>query len=286
MKIAIITGGDTGEREVSIKSAENIRALIDFGEIETFVFPEQKLEFITDVKKFNLVIPMIHGEGGEDGALQGFLELLGVPYLFSGVSAHAIAIDKKFTKEVVAAIGIISPPETNQFPAFVKPRRGGSSVMSKFFSEKSDAKLMIQENPDIEFMVESPIHGREFTVGVIECAGMITLLPVIEIVTQSEFFDYESKYNLAKLANEICPANIDKKLTDELQRQALLVHTHLGARHMSRSDFILDENNHIYFLEINTIPGMTNTSLIPKAVSVLGLSMREVLKDWCNDCIR
>lgn len=286
MRIAIITGGESGEREVSLKSAENIRALIDFGEIETFVFPEQRHQFITGVQKFDLVIPMIHGEGGEDGSLQGFLELLGVPYLFSGVSAHAIAIDKKFAKEIAAAIGIVSPVETCEFPAFVKPRRGGSSVMSKLCAAKADAELLMQENPDTEFMIESPIKGREFTVGIIEHDGKTIALPIIEIVTQAEFFDYESKYDPAMLATEICPADIDKTLADELQRQALLIHTHLGVRHMSRSDFILGANNHICFLEINTIPGMTNTSLIPKAVTVQGLSMREVLKEWCGGCVK
>lgn len=282
MKIAIITGGETGEREVSIKSAQNVANLIDFAETETFIFPEEQDLFLSSAKSFNVAIPMIHGAGGEDGAIQSILESLNIHYIFSGIKTHKIGIDKTKTKEVVHAIGLTSPKETSDFPAFVKPRFGGSSVASKLCVSQEEFNNLLNENPDIELIREEPIKGREFTVGIVEQNGKTFPLPVIEIIPKGAFFDFENKYNPEKLANEVCPAEIPEDLAKELQRQALAVHILLKARHLSRSDFIVTPDNNIYFLEINTIPGMTNTSLIPKMLKQEGLSLKELLKDWCS----
>lgn len=281
MKIAIITGGETGEREISIKSAQNVANLIDFAETETFVFPEEKERFLSSSNEFKTAIPIIHGAGGEDGTLQSLLESINIPYIFSGIKTHKIGIDKTKTKETVSTIGITSPKETVDFPAFVKPRFGGSSVASKLCVSQEEFNNLIKENPDIELIKEEPVKGREFTVGIVEQDGKTFTLPVIEIIPKGAFFDFENKYNPEKLATEVCPAEIPENLAKELQRQALDVHTLLKARHLSRSDFIVTPDNNIYFLEINTIPGMTNTSLIPKMLKQAGLSLRELLKEWC-----
>jgi D-alanine-D-alanine ligase len=282
MNIAIITGGETGEREVSIRSANNVKNLIDFAETTLFTFPADAEQFIASAKKFDLAIPMIHGLGGEDGSIQGLFRNLNIPFLFSDITTHAIALDKVFTKEIVASLGITSPKQTKNFPLFCKPRNGGSSVSSKLCQTQEELDALIAANPGITFLMEEPAVGREFTVGIIDTGTETIPLPVVEIIPKGKFFDFESKYDPAKLASEICPAEIDSTLSQELQRQALLVHTHLNARHLSRTDFIVTKDNTIYFLEINTIPGMTNTSLIPKMVSTAGLSMKEIVKTWCS----
>lgn len=281
MNIAIITGGETGEREVSIRSANNVRNLIDFAETTLFTFPADVARFIASAQEFDLAIPMIHGLGGEDGSIQGLFRNLNIPFLFSDITTHAIALDKVFTKEIVASLGINSPKQTKSFPLFCKPRNGGSSVSSKLCQTQEELDALIAANPDITFLMEEPAVGREFTVGVIDTGTETIPLPVVEIIPKGQFFDFENKYNPDMLAAEICPAEIDEALTKELQRQALLVHTHLNARHLSRTDFIVTKDNTINFLEINTIPGMTNTSLIPKMVSTARLSMKEILKKWC-----
>jgi D-alanine-D-alanine ligase len=282
MKIAIITGGETGEREISIKSAQNVSNLIDFAETETFIFPEEKEVFLNCAKNFDIAIPMIHGAGGEDGTLQSLLASIDIPYIFSGIETHKIGIDKTKTKETVSAIGITSPKETVGFPAFVKPRFGGSSVASKLCATQEEFDKLIKENPDIELIKEELVKGREFTVGIVEQNGKTFPLPVVEIIPKGAFFDFENKYNPEKLATEVCPAEIPEDLAKELQRQAVAVHTLLKAKHLSRSDFIVTPEKKIYFLEINTIPGMTDTSLIPKMLKQETIPLKELLLEWCK----
>ena len=279
MKIAIVTGGESGERKISIRSAENVAKHIDFAETNKFIFPEAKQEFLSAVKEFDLVVPMIHGVGGEDGELQKELDSLGTPYLFSGPETHAIGIDKLRSKEIVETIGIKTPKNTREFPVFAKPRFGGSSVASKVCSCKEEFEALVSNNPGIEFVTEEIVRGREFTVGIIESDGKTTALPVIEIIPKGDFFDFENKYDPAKLATELCPAEISEDLERKLKQQAILVHEKIGARHISRSDFIVTAENEIYFLEINTIPGMTETSLVPKMLQAAGIGLRDFLKE-------
>lgn len=286
MKIAIVTGGTTGEREVSLKTAHNIQNHIDFGEVITFVFPEEIRSFLAHYKHFDVVIPAIHGLGGEDGSLQGLLEHLSLPYLFSDIHAHAVAIDKQSTKHVAQSLGVPIPQETKTFPLFAKPRCGGSSLASKLCHTDQELAELLQANPEFEFITEQPLQGREFTVGIVQHGLTTILLPVIEIVAKDGFFDFESKYNQDKLAAEICPAQISITLTNELQRLSLLVHNNLKVKHLSRSDFIVTPDNQIYFLEINTIPGMTNTSLVPKMLAAANLSLKDLLKSWCEEVIK
>lgn len=281
MRIAIITGGETGEREISIESAKNIQEEIDFAETELFVFPEDSLRFTERVKNFDLAIPAIHGAGGEDGTLQDYLKSLEIPFIFSDTHTHTIGINKRKTKEKAREIGIMTPEETSTFPLFAKPINGGSSVASRLCTSAKELEELQSSKPETDFLTEELIKGREFTVGVIEYRGETSVLPVIEIIFKAEFFDFESKYNTEKLAQEICPAEIDSNLSKELQKQALNIHNHLQARHLSRSDFIVTPDNKIYFLEINTIPGMTKNSLVPKMLKEVKIKLKEILKDWC-----
>ncbi|MDB4939642.1 MAG: D-alanine/D-alanine ligase [Candidatus Doudnabacteria bacterium] len=289
MKIALFTGGLTEERPVSIASATNVNKLLDFADTETFVMPEDLEKFVATHKSFDFAIPIIHGKGGEDGVIQGLFESLSIPYLFSGVQASSIAIDKKRTKQIAKALGYTvtkeSSVENSSFPLFAKPRFGGSSVASGLCKSQADLDNLKKLCSD-PFILEQPLKGREFTVGVIEQNGKTIALPVIEIITpENSFFDFEHKYDPNNLAGEICPAQIPIELNSALQAEALAIHTEIGARHISRSDFIVTNTNEIFFLEINTIPGMTNTSLIPKMVAAAGLNLRDLLKQWANEAL-
>lgn len=284
MKIAIITGGETEERNISIKSAENIKKLIDFTENETFVFPEEKERFLDSYKDFDIVFPIIHGVGGEDGSLQKWLDELNVRYIFSGPEPHAIGINKKLSKKLAESIGVKVATETKNLPLFAKPNTGGSSVASGVCNSKEDLERLLEENPNTEFILEELISGREFTVGIIDHAKKTFPLPVIEIIPKGEFFDFENKYDPKNLASEICPADIDTELANQLRDTALKIHKEIGARHISRSDFIVTSQNEIYFLEINTIPGMTETSLVPKMLNQINISLRGLLKEWIKQC--
>lgn len=290
MNIAIITGGETGEREVSIASAKNVASAIKFATHETFVFPEDQSRFIESAPKFDLGIPMIHGKGAEDGAVQQLCERLGLPFLFSPIKAHKIGIDKVLTNEFVARAGIHVAKRFSRssavFPVFVKPRFGGSSVHTARI-ESTEALEKFLENVSEEMMIEEAVSGREFTVGVVEQnPGDPEALPVVEIVSKNKFFDYESKYDADHLASEICPARIDRALTKQLQDAAVAVHALIGVSHISRSDFIVTDAGEIYFLEINTIPGMTNTSLVPKMLRAAGIDFAQLLERWVFGVLR
>lgn len=287
MRIAIITGGETGEREVSIASAKNVASAIGFAEHEMFVFPEDQSRFIEQASTFDLVIPVIHGKGAEDGAVQQLCESLNLPFLFSPIEAHKIGIDKVLTNEFAARAGIKTAKRFSRsnaiFPVFVKPRFGGSSVHTARVESKEELETFLESMVD-EMMIEGAVSGREFTVGVIEQnPGDPEALPVIEIVPKNKFFDYESKYSADHLAEEICPARIERTLTKQLQEAAVAVHTLIGATHVSRSDFIVTESGEIYFLEINTIPGMTDASLEPKMLKQANIDFSGLLEKWSRN---
>lgn len=285
MKIAIITGGETGEREISIKSALYAKRVIDFAETEVFIFPEEKSKFIAAKDKTTIVFPIIHGLGGEDGELQKWLTELNIPFIFSDPQAHTIAIDKKRTKEIATTVGLTTPENSSACPFFAKPRFGGSSILNKICYTEEEFKNLQTKNPETEFITEALVKGREFTVGIIESQGKTIPLPVIEIISKGEFFDFENKYDPIKQAEEICPANIDPELSTELQKQALLIHNTIKVKHISRSDFIVTPQGTIYFLEINTIPGMTEVSLLPKMLRTAGLDLGEVMREWCEKIV-
>lgn len=287
MNIAIITGGETGERDVSIASAKNVESAIDFSTHEMYVFPEDQAQFLESASKFDLVIPMIHGKGAEDGVVQQLCESLHLPFLFSPIEAHKIGIDKVLTKEFVARAGIKTAKRFSRtsaiFPVFVKPRFGGSSVYTARI-ESAEALEAFLENVSEEMMVEEAVSGREFTVGVVEQnPGDPEALSVVEIVSKNKFFDYESKYDADHLASEICPARIDRVLMKQLQDAAVAVHTLIGASHISRSDFIVTAAGEVYFLEINTIPGLTDTSLIPKMLKQANIDFSGLLEKWSRN---
>ncbi len=296
--IAILTGGQSSERDIALRSAKNVQSVLsDRYVVEVFDVPADLPKFLNHYQRFDAVIPMLHGTGGEDGVIQGFLETLGVPYIFSGVQAHAIAMDKDKTKTIVAAAGIRVPRSVMtrdrlgtrySRPVVVKPYNGGSSVATAV--ARSQEELDIALAKAFEYtsavLIEDFVQGDEFTVAVADIDSETIGLPVIAICPKDGFFDFESKYNVATLADEICPAPISDDLTKQLQFIALTAHRVLGCRHVSRTDIIVDGDGNGWFLETNTIPGMTKTSLLPKALHAAGYDFAAVLTSWINDVSR
>jgi len=233
----------------------------------------------------DVVFPALHGPFGEDGTIQGFLATLGVPFVGSGVLGSALACDKIRTKRLVAAAGypvardLVLPPADAAavaaqlgFPVFVKDPWGGSSLEVRRAGDRDELAAALAGIGSATLLVEAAIEGRELTVAILEEEA----LPVTEIRSQGGFFDFENKYT-AGVAEEIVPAQIPPTVARMLQESALAIHRLLGLEDMSRSDFILQEDGTPVFLEANTIPGLTPTSLLPQAAAAAGISFSEVL---------
>ena len=294
-KVAVLTGGDSSEREVALASSKNvINSLKDKHEIDVFDFPKDIDKFLESYKKYQTAIPVFHGPGGEDGVIQGFLKTLGLPFIFSDVEAHAVGMDKALSKYLAKQIGLLTAKDQilNKLSKIefkksvvIKPLAGGSSIGISIAHNQFDLDKSLEEafKYSDKVLIEDYIKGKELTVPIIDKGEESFALPVIEIRSKNTFFDYESKYD-DKLAEEICPAPIDDKLAKELQKQALKMHQALGARHISRSDFIVVDSK-IYFLEINTIPGMTNNSLTPKSIRAGGEDFADLLDIWIKSVI-
>jgi D-alanine-D-alanine ligase len=294
MEILIITGGRTGESEISKRSAAFVEKVLKTDHKVTVVnFPENDLRSI-DLERFDIAIPVIHGRGGEDGEVQTILEKLKLPYIFSPPKVHQICLDKPTTKKLVKKIGIRVANEYeadevnfNRGKCIVKPFDGGSTLSTKVVNSLDELKYAVGEivKSGSRPLIEDIIIGREFTVPVIDFPES-TALDVVEIKKRDEIFDYEQKYNEAKLAVEILPAQIDDELRNLLQSKAREIHTALGCTDVSRSDFIVSESGEVYFLEINTIPGMTETSLLPKCLKYRNLDELDLFEFWMEKAMR
>lgn len=295
--IAIITGGQSGERKISLRSAENIANIVAKRyPVKTFVFPEESEAFIKEKENIVLVIPVIHGKGGEDGEVQKWLRNMDKAFLFSPIESHKLALQKERAKKYVEQEGIYSPEgyvatreERGKYPGYtvvIKPNDGGSSVATRVVSSQNEYDEALEAVFAVaeQALIERRIEGREFTVGVVDIKRTPTALPVVEIIAAS-FFDYEQKYNTKKLAEEICPANIDQTLTARLQEIALKVHGSMSCTHMTRTDIMMDTEGKLWFLEINTIPGYTKTSLLPKMLKAARISEEKLFQDWIEEMI-
>ncbi len=296
--LAIISGGTSSERQESLQSAEHVAFLLrDRHSVLAYDFPHDRERFLAERSTIDLVVPIIHGRGGEDGVLQGFLETLLMPYIFSGVTAHTLSIDKRLAKTVVRAAGvpttesqIITQKNTALYkhPVAVKQVDGGSSigVSCADSQETLDAALEVLLASKGSALVEPWIVGQEVSVAVVEDQNGIRALPVVLIrPKQGTFFSYEQKYEAETLAEELCPAPISPEHTKLVQTLGLAAHAAVGARHVSRTDFIIDAEGHPYFLEINTIPGMTKHSLLPKMLAADHSSLSLQLEQWISESV-
>ncbi len=294
--IAILTGGTSAERGIAIASSKTVAKVLE-GKfpVFTFQFPEDLDAFLSRRREFAVAVPVFHGKGGEDGTVQGFLETLGVPYLFSGVAAHAVAMDKDLAKRVVSSAGVntaawkvwtAADDRTGAtFPCVVKPVDGGSTqgVAVVRGREELDRALDEAFRYATRVIVEDFVAGDEFTVAVAEDPSTgsgpsaAVALPVIQIKAAGGFYDYAAKYG-TQPAEKLCPAPIADELAERLQAAALTVHKTIGARHLSRTDFIVDTARTIWFLEVNTIPGLS--VLFPRAVAASGRDFGQLLAQW------
>ena len=291
-KVAVLCGGDGREREVSLRSGEAVaKALNESGEFEATKIDLQALMDINKVKGYDGAFIAMHGDWGEGGVLQAKLEELRIPYTGSGPEASALAMNKYKAQELFAQNNIRTP-ENLVWPVkideviaelgpdiVVKPCSGGSTVglsIIKGVNEESltKAAYIARESYDSDVLIEKYIGGRELTCAVWEREGKAEALPVIEIKPHEGFYDYTNKYT-SGATEYIVPAELDSEIASVISQMAVKAHEVLGCSCYSRSDFRLTPNGEAYILEVNTAPGMTATSLVPKAAKSIGISMPE-----------
>lgn len=313
--LALLAGGFSGEYEVSIKSAkyiaQNIRT--DKYKVYTILISRQKwvyvdaggIEVPVDKNDFSLTLNgekinfqfafiTIHGTPGEDGKMQGYFDMLGIPYNTCDATTSAITMNKAYTKAIVHGIEGLHTARSIQlfhhndvdaaavvsrlkFPLFIKPNNGGSSVgMSKVHNIAGLPDALERAFlEDHQILVEEFIKGREFSIGIVNLNGELKVLPATEIISGKEFFDYEAKYT-AGVSHEITPADLTDEQNKTIARMVSEVYLRLNCRGMTRLDFILQEGTgDFYFIEINTTPGQTEASLIPQQVKAAGMDIVE-----------
>jgi len=297
IQVALLAGGASTERDVSLAGAAGFEKAIDREKYEVHRYdPKTDLaRLATEAGKINVAFILLHGIHGEDGTVQGYLDLLGIPYQGSGVLGSALAMDKNMAKMLYRMNGLpvaawemakkadkTSPErllETLQFPLVIKPIREGSSLGMSVAVNMAElqAGICLAYEHDSEVMVEQFISGREITVGVLGNREL-TPLPLIEIIPGEEFvfFDYTAKYKDGA-TQEICPAKVNESVAERAKEYAIKAHRALQLKGYSRTDFILAPDDSLYILETNTIPGMTPTSLLPQAAKEYGLTFTDLI---------
>lgn len=292
LNLIILSGGNSSEREVSISTGKSMYdSLVKIKNVELLEFQGNIENYIPQLKKADLVISALHGGEGENGEIQSVFEENNICFTGSNSKSSALAMDKNQTKLIANENEIPTPKWMmynaeigieNQlieitklgFPLVVKPADEGSTMGLKIIQDESE--LVDALNFALIFsdfvMFEEFIPGRELTVGVLGD----DFLPIVEIIPSHELYDYVCKYTTG-MSNYICPAKVENVLTEKIQKDALKLHEKLGCRHYSRVDFRLNNKNEFYLLEINTLPGMTNTSLLPKAAKAKGISFDKLL---------
>ena len=315
--IAIVAGGDTSEYEVSLRSAQGIYSFIDKEKYTTYIVqmhgtdwhvqlpdgdkvPVNRNDFsfrMPDGRKvtFDFAYITIHGTPGEDGRLQGYFDMLHIPYSCCGVMAASLTYNKFACNQYLRAFGIriadslllrrgqsITDDELVEkigLPCFVKPNLGGSSFGVTKVKTRRDIQPAIAkafaEAPEV--MAEAFMAGTEITCGCYKTKEKSVVFPISEVVSHNEYFDYKAKYNGE--SDEITPARISDELTDRVQKLTSAIYDILGAQGIIRVDYIITEGEKINLLEVNTTPGMTATSFIPQQVRAAGMEMSQVMED-------
>ncbi|WP_281975466.1 D-alanine--D-alanine ligase [Halobacillus litoralis] len=302
MKIAVLYGGTSGEREVSLSTGKGIiKALINKGhEVIEIDFSPERIEEILQLD-VDLVFIGLHGRFGEDGKIQGLLDMIGLPYVGSGVLSSALAMDKAKSKQIFSLNGLYTAKsevydvsveeefasiekEINDkfsLPFVIKPNQEGSTLGLTIVKEEKQVMEAIQmaTQSDSMILVEDYVKGREMTVPVIGLKGKEHALPVIEIIPKNDYYDFDSKYKPGG-SEHIVPAKVEDSMTAQLQEDAVLAHQLLGCDVYSRVDFIINENNEPIILEVNTLPGMTPTSLFPDSAQAVGMSYDDLIQKF------
>lgn len=298
MKILVIYGGESSEREVSLKTGKGIYESLIKQDYNASLYDfkiNQLNELIVEIGSHDLIYIALHGKDGEDGKIQALLQLLGKPYIGSDHTSSSLAINKSLTKEIANQkniptanfLSISNSDDLNlkldtvnsnfSYPIIVKPNREGSSFGFSIIKEKSDLEKSVNNafKYDKEILIEDYVKGQEFTVAILDDDGPVAL-PVIQIIPKNEYYDFESKYTEGG-SEHVCPANIETSLEKSLKEYAINAHKALGCRHYSRVDFIVTDQMEIFMLEVNTLPGMTPTSLFPDAANAYGLNYDQLI---------
>ncbi|WP_017258639.1 D-alanine--D-alanine ligase [Pedobacter arcticus] len=323
--IALLAGGYTGESVVSLNSAQQIESVLDYDlyNVYKIIFTQEEwyyqaengeksiidkndFSIVTASGKitFDIVFIIIHGSPGEDGKLQGYFDLLKIPYTTCDATTSALTMNKGYTKAVVSGISNLNVASSLQLftnnltieqeiqsqlklPLFIKPNNGGSSIGMSRVNKWEDLKGALDKAfaEDSQILVEEFINGREFTVGIYKAKGEVVVLPVTEIKSSKEFFDYEAKYTKG-VTEEITPADLSAEQTEKISEIVRNVFAKLNCKGVVRVDFILqDFTDDFYFIEINTVPGQSAASLIPQQVKATGMTMTEFYSLLIEDAL-
>jgi D-alanine-D-alanine ligase len=296
-KVALLAGGWSDEREISLASGRACQKALGeagFEHVDLFDMAEPGVVSRIEAGGYDVAFVAMHGRYGEDGCIQGLLEVLRIPYTFSGVRASAIACEKEMAKTVYRAAGIPTPAgvvvkrgerpdvaalvERVGLPAFVKPVSNGSSygITKVTEQEQLAAAIDLAHESSEGALVEACVVGTEITVPVIGNDDP-EALPIIEIVTGAEFYDLKVKYEPSSL-HHVCPARLSREAYEKAQEYAIKAHKALGCAGISRSDFIVTADDVPTILETNTIPGMTETSLVPDSARRAGIEFPELCR--------
>jgi D-alanine-D-alanine ligase len=323
--IALLAGGYSGEYAISIKTAVTIENNIDKEKYNVYKIIVDKTnwqhtapdgqQIEVDRRDFSLTLSgqkitfdavfiAIHGTPGEDGKMQGYLEMLGIPFTSCGAIVAGLTFNKIYCNRVVAQSGLVhvansihmikSRPLSNddilkriKLPVFVKPPEGGSSLATTKVKTPEELQPAIQAVYDIESqaMAEEFVKGREFSIGVYRAGGQLTALPVTEIISTKEFFDYEAKYTPG-ITNEVTPAELEAPIAEQIAETAKGIYDLLNCKGICRIDFILEEGSQkLFFLEINTIPGQSENSIVPQQVRAKGMKLVDFYGQLLEECL-
>lgn len=301
-KIAIVAGGDSSEHDVSLRSAAGILSFLDKDKYDAEIVELQgsDLKTLNRLVDYDFAYITIHGTPGENGLLQGYLEMMHIPYSCCGVLAASLTFNKfacnhylhgfgiKIAKSILLRKDQVPADIEEQverelgFPCFIKSNVGGSSFGCTKVKGRDKVMWAIERAfaEGNEVICESYLKGTEVTCGVYKTKNKAVAFPITEVVTKREFFDYEAKYN--GQVDEITPARVPDEMRDRVQAMTLKIYDIIGARGIIRTDYVLI-GDEIYLLEVNTTPGMTATSFIPQQVRAAGLDIKDVLADIIED---
>jgi len=321
--IALVMGGFSGEHDISINSGCQVYENLDHGKYDVYkiVIDRQGWYWLADdgshravnrgdftvegVERFDLAFIIVHGNPGENGVLQGYFDMLGIPYTTCGFYTSALTFNKGYCNPVVRGFGVVSVAKSKMLyadqpidpkallqelslPLFVKPAAGGSSVATTKVKRAEDLMPAIQEalTEDKAVLVEEFIQGREFDCGVLRTGEKKYVFPITEIIPTGghEFFDYAAKYD--GFSNEVTPAEVDIAVSEHIQQVSSQLYDLLDCRGIVRFDYIYDtQKQELYFLEVNTIPGQSAESIVPKQARAMGISTRELYEMVIQSCL-
>ena len=286
-KVAVLMGGISNERDISLESGIAVLDALHRKKI-TAEKVDPKIDDLEQLKNFDRAFICLHGKDGEDGKIQNFLEQINIPYTGSGIDSSSIGMDKFRCKTIWKTKNVVTPnflkvkslsdfemaSDVCKLPFFIKPANSGSSIGIAKVNDKQEFENAFEEARKIDniVIVESFIQGKEYTLPIIHNKTF----PIIEIKSKTDFYDYEAKY-IRDDTEFICPTNLSEKLVKNINKECKKAFESIGCKGWGRVDFIIDENEKIFIIEVNTVPGLTNHSLVPMSLKHYGVSFDDLV---------